>query len=115
MKTGIELITEERLRQIDKEGWSEEHDDNEHSCGGLLMAAIAYAEHVRVRGWNILTPPHTVNKKDAARFYMQINAPANWPWARKWWKPKSPIRDLVKSGALIAAEIDRLQRESERA
>lgn len=36
-----------------------------------------------------------------------------WPytWAEKWWKP-SPgdrIRELEKAGALIAAEIDRLQ------
>jgi hypothetical protein len=35
----------------------------------------------------------------------------DWPWSKKWWKPSSdPIRNLVKAGALIAAEIDRLQR-----
>jgi len=35
-----------------------------------------------------------------------------WPWGSEWWKPsKDPIRDLVKAGALIAAEIDRLQKE----
>ena len=34
-----------------------------------------------------------------------------WPWDVSWWKPSdSPIRNLVKAGALIAAEIDRLQR-----
>lgn len=33
-----------------------------------------------------------------------------WPWDAKWWKPSDdPIKNLVKSGALIAAEIDRLQ------
>ena len=34
-----------------------------------------------------------------------------WPWDLEWFKP-SPydrIRELVKAGALIAAEIDRLQ------
>lgn len=34
-----------------------------------------------------------------------------WPFNRKEWKPSSdPIRNLVKAGALIAAEIDRLHR-----
>ena len=44
-----------------------------------------------------------------------------WPWEFAWWKPavktrserkarESRIRELVKAGALIAAEIDRLQR-----
>jgi hypothetical protein len=34
-----------------------------------------------------------------------------WPWDPSWWKPSpDPIRNLVKAGALIAAEIDRLQR-----
>ena len=31
----------------------------------------------------------------------------------EWWKPtpKNRVRELVKAGALIAAEIDRLQRD----
>lgn len=39
-------------------------------------------------------------------------APAGWPWHPKWWKPTPDdrIRELAKAGALIAAEIDRLQR-----
>lgn len=28
----------------------------------------------------------------------------------KWWKPKSQRENLVRAGALIAAEIDRLDR-----
>jgi len=42
----------------------------------------------------------------------QPGVPTMWPWHQGWWKP-SPndrIRELVKAGALIAAEIDRLQR-----
>jgi hypothetical protein len=26
-----------------------------------------------------------------------------------WWKPSTPVRNLEKAGALIAAEIDRLR------
>lgn len=35
-----------------------------------------------------------------------------WPWDKSWWKPTPDdrIRELIKAGALIAAEIDRLQR-----
>lgn len=33
-----------------------------------------------------------------------------WPWQRKWWKPKDPRRDLVRAGALIIAEIERIDR-----
>ncbi|HEU5085706.1 MAG TPA: hypothetical protein VFU14_20360 [Acidimicrobiales bacterium] len=36
--------------------------------------------------------------------------PSTWPWAPEWWDPsEDPVRNLVKAGALIAAEIDRLQ------
>ena len=40
-----------------------------------------------------------------------IGAPALWPW---WslgeWKPKDRRADLVRAGALIVAEIERLDR-----
>lgn len=40
-----------------------------------------------------------------------LNVPERWPWDRVWWKPSSdPIRNLVKSAALLVAEIERLQR-----
>ena len=39
MKTGIELITEERNEQIEKHKWSEDHDD-QHKDRELLNAAI---------------------------------------------------------------------------
>jgi hypothetical protein len=38
-----------------------------------------------------------------------------WPWSPDWFKPSpDPIRDLVKVGALAAAEIDRIQRVREK-
>jgi hypothetical protein len=37
-------------------------------------------------------------------------APEKWPWSLSWWKPKGRIRNLERAGALIAAEIDRLDR-----
>lgn len=98
MKSGVEQIAEERQRQVEKEGWTPEHD-GEHSDGSLARAAACYA----VEGRAMMT----VTEQG-----VPYKAPRQWPasWHPKWWKPKDRIRDLVRAGALIAAEIDRLQR-----
>ncbi len=90
-KTGAELIAEERKRQIEVEGWTSEHDD-QHSVGAMAAAGAAYA----------------ANYAGADSAALDL-----WPWEWKWWKPtpNDPVRQLVKAGALIAAEIDRLQRQ----
>lgn len=92
---GAKLIERERQRQVDVEGWTEEHDD-QHINGELRDAAICYAMVCDDRAGE--------------------NAGDLWPWdvriAVGMWKPSDdPIRNLVKAGALIAAEIDRLQRK----
>ena len=85
--TGVDMIAAERLRQVVVEGWTAEHDD-QHGAGELVSAAECYL----ING--------------------HVHMPAeSWPWDGSWWKPSDdPIRNLVKAGALIAAEIDRLQR-----
>lgn len=85
---GADLIAEERQRQIHQEGWTIFHDA-EHKDFELTRAAIAYA------GSNIA---------GAGGFLSMV-----WPWEPAWFKQsEDPIRNLVKAGALIAAEIDRL-------
>lgn len=90
-KSGIELITEERKRQIEKEGWSKEHDSH-HVDHELAIVASLYALPSGQR---------------------EITVRSRWPetWAYEWWKPtpEDRIKELTKAGALIAAEIDRLQ------
>lgn len=90
MSKGIELIAAERQRQIDKEGWTAEHDQ-EHTKEELAIAAACYAIPDDFRKIVIVTPEM-------------------WPWNPDWWKPtpNDRIRELTKAGALIAAEIDRL-------
>ena len=44
MKTGIQLINEERERQITREGWTQEHDNN-HKNAELAAAARCYVGH----------------------------------------------------------------------
>ena len=93
MKTGIEIITEERQRQIDVEGWDKDHDVLANNDEQLAEAAALYALPEIRR-----TYEYDVNNL--------------WPWDKKWWKPTPDdrVRELAKAGALIAAEIDRLQR-----
>lgn len=96
--SGADLIAEERKRQVRQEGWTPEHDD-EHDAAELTMAAYAYLYWAVGQVNGICWP------EDRDR------VPNSWPWGDESWKPSDdPIRNLVKAGALLAAEIDRLQR-----
>ena len=93
-------VLDERKRQITVEGWTPEHDDA-HEMAEMAQAAACYAlsgtpadEAVFIHGrW-----------RDARDLF--------WPrqFGREWWKPTNRRRDLVKAGALILAEIERLDR-----
>lgn len=78
--TGIELIEQERTRQIEVEG----HDNDRIKYAGneLEQAASAY----------------------------ENNRVSLWPWGLESWKPTpdDPVRQLVKAGALYQAEADRI-------
>jgi hypothetical protein len=89
-------VLAERRRQIEQEGWTLKHDD-EHDGGQLPMAAASYAV--------------AASYASAGLFPMPKGAPpTSWPWRKSWWKPTTPRRDLVKAGALILAEIERIDR-----
>ncbi|ELF2006291.1 ead/Ea22-like family protein [Salmonella enterica] len=83
-------VIAERFRQQSVEGWTPEHDD-EHCNGELAMAAVCY-----------INETGTVNRNGGK--------PWGWPWDASWWKPDCRRRNLVKSGALIMAEIERIDR-----
>jgi hypothetical protein len=90
--SGIDLIAKERRRQVEVEGWTAEHDAT-HQQGEMAMAAAVYA-------W-----PESYMSTGAPRCAI-ITKQEFWPWDEKWYKPGTRISDLVKAGALIAAEID---------
>ncbi|MGA4275628.1 hypothetical protein ACI2VH_02665 [Ralstonia nicotianae] len=87
-------VLAERARQISAEGWTPEHDD-EHADGQMALAAGYYALACAF--------PH---ERDIGGG----RVPSYWPWDKSWWKPRDPRRNLVKAGALILAEIERLDR-----
>lgn len=101
----LQDVISERGRQISAEGWTPEHDD-EHSTNQLAGAAACYAMHVQNRAWVFDENPES---------YRNEQADFKWPWDDKWWKPDNPRRDLVKAGALILAEIERLDRANQNA
>jgi hypothetical protein len=79
-------VLAERQRQIDVEGWTPEHDDV-HARGQMAQAAACYA------------------------LFNTLPTPEMWPWGSAWWKPtENHRRNLVRAGALILAEIERLDR-----
>lgn len=91
-------VLAERRRQVEAEGWTPEHDD-EHSDAGMAIAAAVYCL--------IDARPHTGLGIDAMRLTYHMN---HMRWHGGWLKRSGPRRNLVKAGALILAEIERLDR-----
>lgn len=103
MKTALELIKKERERQIKKENRTSGTDDI-YINQELLHASKAYIESSTIFQRN----ENTATK-------LSIIGILTWPrsWDVSFFKPEDSISDLVRAGALIAAEIDRLQRIDE--
>lgn len=111
---GIELISQERIRQIEQERRTTDHD-SKHVNGELALAAVCYTLLPDKRGEKITADRE--GWSGGGRHYDsewcllgRKVVPEHWPWLGCYWKPtpNDRIRELVKAGALIAAEIDRL-------
>jgi hypothetical protein len=82
-------VIAERRRQVEVECWAPEHDDR-HGAHELAEAAACYCLSSARKPFD----------------YFETM----WPWERWWFKVSDPRRDLVKAGALVLAEIERLDR-----
>lgn len=83
MASGIDLIKAERQRQIETEGYTPRWD-NQHSRGELASAA---------------------------EYYIQATTPGlPWPWSQNPPKLKDQRSNYIKGGALLMAEVDRMER-----
>jgi hypothetical protein len=82
MRSAVNAVVKERLRQIEQEGWTPDHDQ-EHAGGELAKAAACYAAGQPVVGL----------------------------WPNGWdFKETDKYRMLAKSGALVMAELERIDR-----
>lgn len=91
--TGIELITKERQEQLEKHGISIQNDIDNNANNQLVDSAL-----------------RLIMQDEALHEIVLQNAPQGWN--RKIWKKmcKKPYTErLIIAGALIAAEIDRIQ------
>lgn len=88
-------VAAERRRQIEVEGWTPEHDD-QHGRSSMSIAAACYAL--------IDTPAISVETLGVRDLWAWTG------WAKSWFKPKDRRSNLVRSAALILAEIERFDR-----
>ena len=96
MKTGIELITEERQKQIDKHGFTAAHH--------VVNSEKWYSRNQMAKAAIFLLDPNTLPIEE-----FQQNIPLNWD--RVWFtnlNSRDSKERLIIAGALIAAELDRL-------
>ncbi|KVK77827.1 hypothetical protein [Burkholderia sp. MSMB1498] len=88
----------ERRRQVAEKGWTVDHDDG-HVCGEIAALAAYYAMPAGVRDWPAADTGY------GATFGQAILPDG---WSAKIGDDRR--RELVKAGALILAEIERLDR-----
>ncbi len=89
--TGIELIAKERKEQIEKHGYTKDGDQKNNWAGQLSWAASCLAFE-NIEDWDA-----------------RHSAPVDWN-LEAWQKmhDKSHKERLIIAGALIAAELDRI-------
>ena len=91
-------ILAERRRQIYVEGHTASRDD-QHEQGQLADAAASYTFFAWSYRHTRTTP---------------LKTPSIWPWGPEHWKPSGQRQMLLKAGALILAELERLDRQAAR-
>ena len=92
---GAELM-EERDRQVEEKKYTPELDDENNGQGQLARAAAAYASYAAAQS-NCLLGPNV---------YREL-----CPWPFSLLKLDDRRKNLVKAGALIIAEIERIDRQ----
>lgn len=105
MKNGLEHISEERKRQQEDLKWTPENDDR-YINNELGNAATAY----------LLANDLEIVSEDPMKnvtISVMMRRDMFWPFKDYSFKPspEDRVKELAKAGALIAAEIDRINRE----
>lgn len=100
IESGVELIQKERQRQIEECKYLPEQD-LAYDFGDLAAAAAVYI----MTACGVNNPHKLTVELSGDRGDTRV-----WQWSQSAYKPESsPLDNLIKAGALIAAEIDRIQ------
>jgi len=95
----VERVLAERIRQVEGEGYTPDHDDAHRGSGQLAAAGACY-----------LLAVHHQNVAFVRSGTMEVKPssphPA-WPFPRVIWKPAPPTRMTVKGTALGLADLVR--------
>lgn len=90
---GLADVMAERVRQIDDEGFTLDHDLLHHP-GELALAAASYA--------------NTAIDQLHGKEHDPKEEPDTWPWQREAWRPGTPRENIVKATAILLAVLDRI-------
>jgi len=101
LMTGIDIIAAERKRQVEVKGYTPEHDDA-HDLGELALAAALYALPYDAKVGN----EPLLKQDDFIALHIALETGCDF-----FVDPEpDKLKRLAKAGALIAAEIDRVNR-----
>ena len=96
----LALVSAERYRQVAEEGWTLNMDRKVNSNLELARGALCYLAVDRTFSVDIMSMPE------------------DWPWERRWWKPRAQngpegrASEIIRGAGLLCAEWDRLQGEA---
>lgn len=123
MKKAIELITQERTKQIEKHGYGIDHDQQHthdyDDCDTLMSSPDSHSPLLKA-AYSYLNIYGEVDANEIERNGDEFDAgnpnlpelfiPTLWPFDKEQWKGsyKNKIARLTIAAALIAAEIDRI-------
>lgn len=97
---GLDLIVEERLRQVEQLGYTIPHDSDEHSVEELMRVGACYID------W----ATQEMEGDDPQSSHGVCHA--FWPETSIPWKPEdSAIENAAKGAAFVAAALDLLYAE----
>lgn len=105
---GLEEIRRERVRQICHLGRTQDHDAA-YTQGELVAGAATYLEAARLQ--KMFGDDPDAEQQAAIQAELEAVVEKNWPWEES--RPNlsaGPLTNLVKAGAMIAAELDRRER-----
>ena len=95
----LELVLAERIRQVEGEGYTPAHDDEQRKSGQLAAAGACYLLAVHHQNVAFVRTGQMVVKPSSPH--------PSWPFSRVIWKPASPTRMATKGTALGLAELVR--------